>query len=150
MKILFVHADYLNYKVKQKAKFSEEIRPENRVGRVRDPLIAFACVEKVDELVDGLVEKAVAEIQDIASKVKAKNIVIFPFAHLSCDLGSPTFALQLLTSIGTKLERAGYRVLRVPFGWYNMFELKSKGHPLAVLSRTVSRSTKTNPAAFLL
>ncbi len=150
MKILFIHADYLNYRVREKAKFAEEIEPENRAGEMRDPLIAFICVEKVDELVNGPVEKAVSEIQDIASRVKVKNIVIFPFAHLSCELGSPTFAIQLLAGIEAKLKGDGYRVLRVPFGWYNMFELKSKGHPLAVLSRTVPRSTKADPAAFLL
>jgi hypothetical protein len=37
-------------------------------------------------------------------------------------------------------------VLRVPFGWYKAFEFKSKGHPLAVLSRSVSGKAGSAPS----
>lgn len=145
MKLLFIHADYINYQVKEKAKSAEEISRERRSGGMRDPLIVFACAEKPDEKSSDLIEKTLVEIKDVASKVKTKSITLFPFAHLSNDLADPEFAIQVLKCFECKLTEDGYRVLRVPFGWYKAFEFKSKGHPLAVLSRSVPR--KANPAS---
>ncbi|MEM2192117.1 MAG: threonyl-tRNA synthetase editing domain-containing protein, partial [Candidatus Hadarchaeales archaeon] len=78
-------------------------------------------------------------IKDVASKVKAKNLVLFPFAHLSSSLSSPEFAVQILKCLECKLAEEGFRVMRVPFGWYKAFEFKSKGHPLSVLSRSIPK-----------
>jgi threonyl-tRNA synthetase len=144
MKLLFVHANYINYKVKEKTKSAEEIPRERRSGGMRDPLIVFACAEKMDEKSDDVAEKASAEIKNVASMVKTSNIALFPFAHLSDELANPEAAIQILKCIECKLVDGGYRVLRVPFGWYKIFEFKSKGHPLSVLSRSIPR--KANPA----
>lgn len=144
LKLLFVHANYINYQVKEKAKSAEEITRDRKSGGMRDPLIVFASAEKEDDKSDDVIERTLAEIKDIASKVKSKNITLFPFAHLSDQLAAPETAIQILKCIECKLAEEGYRVLRVPFGWYKAFEFKSKGHPLAVLSRSVP--SKANPA----
>jgi threonyl-tRNA synthetase len=142
MKILFAHADYLNYRVRDRTKFAEEVEEGRKVGNIADPLIAFTCVERADEKLNGIAEKALAEIKDVANKVKARNIALFPFAHLSSDLASPTFAVKLLTDLENKLRRDGYFVLRAPFGWYKVFEFRTKGHPLALLSRSIPNQAK--------
>jgi len=144
VKLLFVHADYVNYQVKGRTKFAEEIGHDRKAGGMRNPLIVFACVEKVDGEAN-VVKSAVGEIKDVASKVKTRNITLFPFAHLSEDLASPFCAIELLTQVEAKLKEDGLLVIRVPFGWYKAFEFKSKGHPLAVLSRSIPR--KANPVA---
>ena len=143
MKLLFVHADYLNYQVKERTKLAEVISNDRKTGGMRNPLIVFACVEKVDGQ-KNVVEGTVREIKDVASMVKTRNITLFPFAHLSEDLASPFCAIELLKQVEAKLKEDGFLLIRVPFGWYKAFELKSKGHPLAVLSRSVPR--KANPA----
>lgn len=142
MKILFVHADYVGYRAKEKTKFAEEVEDGRKVGRMEGPLIAFICVEGRDEGLNGAVDEALREIEDVAKKVKAKNIALFPFAHLSPDLASPTFAIKLLTDLGKGLRGNGYSVLRAPFGWYKVFEFRTKGHPLAVLSRSIPNQMK--------
>jgi len=142
MKILFVHADYMNYRARERTKFAEEVGEDRKVGRIEDPLIAFTCVEKIDENLNGIAEEALAEIRDVANKVKAKNIALFPFAHLSHDLASPTFAVKLLTDLENKLREDDYLVLRAPFGWYKVFEFRTKGHPLALLSRSIPNQAK--------
>ncbi len=139
VKLLFVHANYINYQAKEKAKSAEDIPRERRSGGMRDPLIVFICAEKRDEKSDDVIEKTLAEVKDVASKVKTKNITLFPFAHLSNDLADPDFAIRILKCIECKLTDEGYHMLRVPFGWYKAFEFKSKGHPLAVLSRSIPR-----------
>jgi len=35
------------------------------------------------------------------------------------------------------LSEEGFEILRVPFGWYKEWQLRSKGHPMSVLSREV-------------
>ena len=140
MKLLLVHADYLNYQIREKAKFAEEVPSAKRVGGMRNPLIAFACAETVDEKSGDVIEKTADEIRGVATKVKAQNIVLFPFAHLSDDLASPEIAIQILKCVKCKLTDDGYQVLRVPFGWYKIFEYKCKGHPLAVQSRSIPRN----------
>lgn len=140
MKLLLIHADYLNYQVKEKAKFAEEVPPAKKVSGMRNPLIAFACAEKMDEKSGDVIEKTAEEIKSAAAKVKAQNIALFPFAHLSEDLASPEIAIQILKCVKCKLSDEGYRVLRVPFGWYKAFEYKCKGHPLSVQFRSIPRS----------
>ncbi len=148
MKLLLVHADYLNYQVTEKAKLAEEVPPAKRAGGMRNPLIAFACAEKMDEKSGDVIEKTADEIKSVATKLKAENIALFPFAHLSDDLASPEIAIQILKCVKCKLVDDGYRVLRVPFGWYKSFEYKCKGHPLSVQSRSIPRN-KSPPSSTL-
>lgn len=145
MKILFVHADYLNYRVRGKTRLAEEVEEARKVGNMADPLIAFTCVERVDESANGRVEEALEEIKDVASKVGAKNIALFPLAHLSSDLASPTLAVKVLTDLESVLKENGYQVLRAPFGWYKVFEFRTKGHPLALLSRSIPNQSRQVP-----
>lgn len=139
MRMLLIHSDYLEYEVKGKAlKKPEEIKEDQKIGKLDEVLAVFMSVEKVDEQnPDEVVDKAIKEIEDVASQVKTKNIFVYPFAHLSSDLGSPEVALKILKKIEEKLKEKDYNVKRAPFGYYKAFKLSCKGHPLAELSRTI-------------
>ncbi|MFQ6051808.1 MAG: threonyl-tRNA synthetase editing domain-containing protein [Candidatus Hydrothermarchaeota archaeon] len=136
MKILFIHSDYISFEPTKKVKIPvvEDIKKEKTT--VHDCLVCFTAVEKIDE--DGkTLEKTLENIIDVAEKVKAKDIVLYPFAHLSSNLASPKIAVELLNEVHKRLEEKNYRVTRAPFGWYKKFELKCKGHPLSELSRSI-------------
>lgn len=137
--MLLIHSDYLEYEVKDKAlKKPEEISEEQKRGRLEEVLAVFVSVEKVDKQnPEEVVEKAVVEIKDVASQVKAQSIFVYPFAHLSSELASPDVALKILKTIEEKLKEEGFNVKRAPFGYYKAFKLSCKGHPLAELSRTI-------------
>lgn len=139
MRMLLIHSDYLEYEVKDKALSKpEEIGEELRKGKMEEVLAVFTSVEKVDEQnPDEIVEKAVEEIKNVASQVKAQNIFVYPFAHLSSELASPDAALSILKKLEEKLKEEGFNVKRAPFGYYKAFKLSCKGHPLAELSRTI-------------
>ncbi|USG99026.1 threonine--tRNA ligase [Thermococcus argininiproducens] len=139
MRMLLIHSDYLEYEVKGKAlKKPEEIKEDQKIGKLDEVLAVFMSVEKVDEQnPDEVVDKAIKEIEDVASQVKTKNIFVYPFAHLSSELGSPEIALKILKKIEEKLKEKEYNVKRAPFGYYKAFKLSCKGHPLAELSRTI-------------
>jgi len=139
MKVLLIHADHFGYETKEKAiKNPEDISIDKRKGSMDEVLVAFCTVEKVDEKnPEDISQKASDSIDDVAKQVKAKNIMIYPYAHLSPELGSRDKAIPLLKDIETNLRSRGYNVARSPFGWYKSFEIKCKGHPLSELSRSL-------------
>ncbi len=78
------------------------------------------------------------EILDVHDQVKAKNIEIYPFVHLSHTPSSPVTALEVVKGIEKKLLEKKLKVKRSPFGWYKAFDIRCKGHPLAELSRDIT------------
>ena len=74
-------------------------------------------------------------ITDIAGQVGTKSVVLYPYAHLSKNLGTPEISVEILDTAAKKLK--GLDVTRAPFGYYKEFELKVKGHPLSELSREI-------------
>lgn len=134
MKILAIHSDYINFEPTKKAfKGAEDV--ELKKEESKDCLVVFTAVEKSDESdLKGIVDKLVDEINKVSVQVKAKNVVLYPYAHLSKDLSNPDFAVEVLKLAEKKLSK-DYEVKRAPFGWYKKFEIKCKGHPLSELSR---------------
>ncbi|MEM4271775.1 MAG: threonine--tRNA ligase, partial [Candidatus Pacearchaeota archaeon] len=74
-------------------------------------------------------------VKKTAEEVKAKNLVVYPYAHLSSNLAHPDTALEYLAEAEATLKKDGFKVVRAPFGYYKEFELKVKGHPLSELSK---------------
>lgn len=139
MRILLIHSDYLNYNVKNKTPVAEEIEDAKKQGAFDESLVVFTAVEKDDENnPQGIVKNLVKEVIKTNGQVKAENIVLYPYAHLSSSLSSPKVAVQVLKGAEEALNAEGLNVKRVPFGWYKAFEISCKGHPLSELSRTIT------------
>jgi len=138
MKILSLHCDYIKFKpVKKALKEPEELSEEQKkLKEVKECLVILTAVEKGDSL--ALVSKLIENIKDIASQIKAKTIVLYPYAHLSSQLALPEIAIKILKQAELELKKdKNFSVIRAPFGYYKEFELKCKGHPLAELSREI-------------
>jgi len=152
MKILFIHADFIEWSPEKKAIPSAEEAPKKE--KSEEALVCFSAVEKEDEKnPEKVAENAVKEIMDVFENVKAKNIVVYPYAHLSSNLSSPSVALKVLKEIEKEISEKKIPVKRAPFGWYKSFQLKAKGHPLAELSKTISAEPpqkKEKPAKIIL
>lgn len=132
MKLLLIHADYMEYEVKKKTKIAE---PFNGKGeKVEEVLVAFTSVEKCDN--KEVVRRAAEAIKEVAEKVNAKRIMIYPYAHLSPNLADADTAIKLLKELESELS--DYEVHRSPFGWYKAFRISCKGHPLSELSREIA------------
>ena len=143
MRILLIHSDYLNYKVKNKTAVAEDIDEAKKIGEFDESLVAFISVEKDDENnPEAIVGNLVDEIIKTNKEVKAENIVLYPYAHLSSSLGSPKVAVQILKDTEQILLDENLNVKRVPFGWYKSFEISCKGHPLSELSRTITADSE--------
>ena len=140
MKTLFLHVDYIKFKPLKKAlKNIESLSDKEKKGStIKDALAILIAVEKSDVDVDKIVKKLVENIKEIAESVKVKNIVLYPYAHLSSDLASPNKAIEILKKAEEMLKKEkGFSIFKAPFGYYKEFEVKVKGHPLAELSREI-------------
>jgi len=137
MKTLNLHVDYIEWQPLKKAlKSIDDLSEQQKEKkRVEEAIVVLTAVEKTDSL--ELLEKYTSDIKDIAEKIGAKNIVLYPYAHLSKNLGKPSAAIEILNAAQEKLQNEGFNVSRAPFGYYKAFELKVKGHPLSELSREI-------------
>ncbi len=138
MKILSLHTDYIKFKPLKKAL--REIKPlsekEKKENEVQEALAVLTAVEKSDTNIKGIVEEFIKNVKEIAEQVSAKNIVLYPYAHLSKELASPELAMKVLERAEKELKKF-FNVVRAPFGYYKEFEMKVKGHPLSELSREI-------------
>lgn len=136
MKFLSLHCDYIKFKPLKKALKSAKLeKGEEGEKQVKEALVILTAVESSDS--KDSVRDYVSEIKSIASQVKTKNIVLYPYAHLSSDLSSPDIAIQILKKAEELLKKEDYKVTKAPFGFYKEFELRCKGHPLSELSREI-------------
>jgi threonyl-tRNA synthetase len=138
MKILSLHCDYIKFKPLKKALKSVEALSEKEKAerKIEEVLVLLTAVEKSDKDVEKTVQEFVKNVKDIAKQINVKNIVLYPYAHLSSDLASPEIAVKILNETEKKLKK-DFNVVKAPFGYYKEFELKCKGHPLSELSREI-------------
>ncbi|MCK4823608.1 hypothetical protein KA005_48095 [bacterium] len=125
MKLLILHCREFGFELGKKGRLAEEVEEES--CSCGECVIAFVCVEKEDGA--GKVPDAVREITGIAEKVAAKEIIVFPFAHLSNELAGPEDARRIARDIYEGIE--GYSKKWVPFGWFKVWSMRSMGHSLA-------------------
>src|SRR3989442_1693502 len=139
MRVLFLHVDYLEYEVKEKAvKGLPDLPKEARHGRAEEALVCFISAEKRDEANPIGAAKAAAEnIEDVANQVRTRRVVLYPYSHLSSSLAAPDRAQELLAALEKELRARGYDVTASPFGYYKSFKVAVKGHPLSELSREI-------------
>ena len=137
MKLLLIHSDYIEYEVKDKA-IKEPEDTKLKTDRFDEALTVFTAVEKIDEKNPSqAVKQAVDEIIKTTDQLKVKNIMLYPYAHLSSDLARPKKAQEILVEIEYALKQKNYNVKRSPFGWYKAFKISCKGHPLSELSKEI-------------
>ncbi|MBI4895706.1 MAG: threonine--tRNA ligase [Candidatus Aenigmarchaeota archaeon] len=136
MKILLVHSDFIEfYPVKKAIKSAEEIVQERQ--KIEECLVVFTSVEKNDEKdFEKIASNMASEVKKVALDVSTRNIVLYPYAHLSKDLSSPDIAIKIMQIVEEILKK-DFSVVRAPFGWYKEFNIKCKGHPLSELSREI-------------
>ncbi len=133
MRILQLHCDYVEYTpVKKEIKSAEDLDPQSK--RFEEVVVAFVAVEESDNV--DVAKRAINEISESMKKVGCAKLLLYPYAHLSSKLASPTTALLLLQDM--EKNAVGLEVHRAPFGWTKSYKLQVKGHPLAENSKTIS------------
>ena len=134
MRILQLHCDYVEYNpTKKEIAAAEDITPEAK--RLDEVVVTFIAVEEDDD--SSVAKKAIAEIKQSLEKIGCKKLLLYPYAHLSAKLASPSTALSVLKEMES--QASDLDVSRAPFGWTKSYNLKVKGHPLAENSKVITK-----------
>jgi threonyl-tRNA synthetase len=139
MKILQMHADFIEYKpVKKEIADAEEVDPKQ--VREEDLVVLFTAVENGDD--ETIAKQAIGETKEFLAKLGANRLMIYPFAHLSQNLAKPSEAIPVLRAMEREARAQQLDTMRSPFGWTKALQIKVKGHPLAEMSRSYGRETQ--------
>ncbi len=134
MRILQLHADFIEYKpVQKEIPIAEEA--EKKPVRLEELVVLFTAVEEGDDKASA--QKAIDEVKAFLEKLKVNRILIYPYAHLSSNLAKPTEALKIVKAMETHAKEREIETFRAPFGWNKQFTISIKGHPLAEQSRQI-------------
>jgi threonyl-tRNA synthetase len=140
MRILLLHADFIEYQPISKEIQTAEDIPSKSSRKIDEVIVALVAVEKDDD--ESLTDEVGSELKTYGQMIKCDNLLIYPYAHLSSDLADPSMAKSLLNSIEEKSRNLFKTVNRAPFGWTKSFNIKIKGHPLAEQSKTIQKKSE--------
>ena len=140
MRMLFLHADFIEYEPISKEIHLAEDGISIAKKRMDDVIVVLTAVESEDD--ENTASDSSTEIRKYGDLVKCDQVLIYPYAHLSSNLASPKLALQILQSLELRVRKSFPIVARAPFGWTKSFNIKVKGHPLAENARTITGQFK--------
>ena len=137
MRILQLHCDNIGYEpTKKEIQSAEEIDP--KPVSIDEVVVCFTAIEKDDN--EDIAKNAMTEIQESMKKIGCSKLLLYPYAHLSSNLASPSTALSLLKTMQDNAD--GLEISRAPFGWTKSYNIKVKGHPLAESSKVITADSK--------
>ena len=126
MRILQLHCNNIEYTPTNKEISSaEDISPETK--HLDEVVVTLSAGEECDD--KAVAKKAMDQIKESMNKVGCKKLLLYPYAHLSSKLASPSSALHVLNALeqlASDLEDS-----RAPFGWTKSYKVDVKGPPLA-------------------
>ena len=138
MRILQLHCDNIEFTpTKKEIKSAEEIEPLTK--KLEEVVVAFIAIEEGDD--SNVAKKVISEITESMKKIGSNRLLLYPYAHLSSKLASPSVALNILKEMESLAK--GLEVSRAPFGWTKAYKIQVKGHPLAENSKTITSGDKT-------
>src|SRR5690242_8154935 len=105
MRLLLVHADKFEYETREKAvKVPEPLDDSRKRGMLEDGLVVFCTVEKGNEQApDRVISNASSSIEEVLGWLKAKKVMIYPYAHLSTKLAARDPAISILKGLEKEL-----------------------------------------------
>jgi len=134
LRILQLHSNFIEYTpIKKEVTIAEET--QKKPTRLDDIVVLFTCIEEGDN--ESVAKQAIDEVKEALQQLKAKKILIYPYAHLSSNLAKPTAALNILKTMEKHAKAVGIETYRSPFGWNKQFTISIKGHPLAEQSKVI-------------
>ena len=140
MRILLLHADFIEYQPISKEIQTAENISSTSSKKIDEVIVALVAVEKDDD--ESLIDEVGTELKNYGQMIKCDNLLIYPYAHLSSDLADPSTAQSLLNSVEEKSKSLFKIVNRAPFGWTKSFNIKIKGHPLAEQAKTIQKKSQ--------
>ena len=125
MRILGIHSDYCTVTTKEKAiEGADSLKTEDHELNIdHDCIVIYIAVEKSDEdSPESVVYQLVENIKEKTTQLSVKDIVLYPYVHLTEEPSRPQIAVKTLRLIKDALDK-DYNITTVPFGWYKAFKI---------------------------
>lgn len=135
MRLLQLHSDFIEYEPISREINEAQENISRKKTRLEDVVVTFVAVEKEDDEI--VASDALIEIRKFLQTVKSDRLLIYPYAHLSSNLASPSSALAILRILEKIATESVREVHTAPFGWTKSFNVQTKGHPLAENARAI-------------
>jgi threonyl-tRNA synthetase len=139
VRILQLHCDNIEYTPTKKEIKTAEENVSSETIRLEELVVAFVAVEKGDD--SSVAQDAISQIKSSMEKIGCKKLLLYPYAHLSSNLASPSTALSLLKEMESSADEL--EVSHSPFGWTKSYKVQVKGHPLAESSKVITKKDST-------
>lgn len=137
MRLLQLHSDFIEYEpISREINEAEENISKTKT-RLEDIVVTFVAVENEDDEI--VASDAIIEIKKFLQTIRCDKLLIYPYAHLSSNLATPSSALQVLRTLEKMAREVVREVYRAPFGWTKAFNIQTKGHRLAENARVVAK-----------
>ncbi len=131
--------------------YFEDKRASNRIDPVTispaqprmeftDVVLVFVCVEMYDGQEE--LREALAEFQALSDLLGRRPIVMCPNVHLSLDKAPERQAVEMLRQLQATLQKEGFVVHCVSFGYHKEFGMVCQGNVGSVLGRRFYGSTE--------
>jgi len=140
VRILQLHCDSIEYTPTKKEIKTAEENVSTDTTRLEELVVAFVAIEKEDD--SSVAQDAIQQIKNSMEKIGCKKLLLYPYAHLSSNLASPSTAISLLQEMESSANELD--VSHSPFGWTKSYNLKVKGHPLAESSKIITKKESTS------
>ena len=135
MRILQLHCDSIEYTPTKKEIKSAEENIDTDTKRLEELVVAFVAIEKDDD--SSVAQDAISQVKNSMEKIGCKKLLLYPYAHLSSNLASPSTAIALLKEM--EESASDLDVSHSPFGWTKSYKIQVKGHPLAESSKVITK-----------
>ncbi len=135
MRILQLHCDSIEYTPTKKEIKTAEDDVSTDTTRLEELVVAFVAIEKGDD--SSVAKDAIFQVKRSMEQIGCKKLLLYPYAHISSNLASPSLAMSLLKemeSLASDLD-----VSHSPFGWTKSYKVQVKGHPLAESSKVITK-----------
>ena len=97
MRILLLHADFIEYQPISKEIQAAEDIPSKSSNKIDEVIVALIAVEKDDD--ESIIDEVGNELKTYGEMIKCDSLLIYPYAHLSSDFATHTAAQSMLNSI---------------------------------------------------
>ena len=134
MRLLGIHSQNFSFKARETAgnlaEDRESIHAQEHIDR--ECLVLFMAIEQGDDATPrNVAQQAAQDIRKRSAQLGVKQIVLYPYVHLTDIPASIDVSMQVLRAVEELLGNKEFQILRAPFGWYKSFSLNCLGHPLS-------------------
>lgn len=135
MKVLFTHTNKFDCQTLFNRKAVKLNLPnELNSHQIENAIVAFVCLEKGDD--ESKLSNFKNECMKILETLGVKNLVLFPFAHLSNNLLKFGLAKNLFDKMTNIMQLINnINIQTIPYGYDKSFDLSVKGHSYNVMWR---------------